>query len=338
MKPAKKGSKVNLIASPFEEKKRERTPAVPFHPRIETINEYSDPSDLDESFEIIPDVMVSQHVDIVFKDDSSASSLAFDEYKTHIIKNLKANQHLFLPIVSFCSCAPEFRFAFVDWILRVCDELQMNDDTAYIAVDLFDRIYKARQIKEGHLQLFAATAVWIACKLEETLIPQLADFKFLCDDVYDDEEFCECEKAFCFSLNYSLIAPSPLTFLTTMLSDSKDTEFNDYCKFLVNVSAFASLYPTTKPSSIAESCIYLTSLILKKPIDASIKSHLVDVNLNEVCLFSLSCIEAYQILLNPKNEELYSSLKEKHPQLENKLPVFTEDFVKKVNPITYSKL
>ena len=338
MKPAKRGSQKNMILSPFEEKRREQTPVAPFHPFHADFNEYSDPSDLDESFEIIPDVMVSQHVNIVFKEEELASGRAFDEYKQHIIKNLKESEHLFLPIVSFCSCAPEFRFAFVDWIFRICEELQMNPSTAYVAIDLFDRIYKARQIKEGHLQLFAATSVWIACKLEETLIPQLADFRFLCDDVYDDDEFCECEKAFCYSLNYVLIAPSPFTFLSTMLNESKDTEFNDYCNFLLNVSVFASLYPTTKPSSIAESCIYMTSLILKKTIDPSIKDHLADANLNEISLFSLSCIEAYQILLNPKNDELYSSLKEKYPQLESKLPVFTEEFVKKVNPITFSKL
>ena len=87
MKTLLKASTNNRIPSPFGETKRAQTPAVPEPAIFEPFNEYSDPSDLDESFEIIPDVMVSQHVDIEFKEDESAYTQAYNEYKKHILKN-----------------------------------------------------------------------------------------------------------------------------------------------------------------------------------------------------------------------------------------------------------
>ena len=150
-------------------------------------------------------------------------------------------------------------------------------------------------------------------------------------DAYVENEFIECEKAFCTSLDFVLVAPNSYAFLISMLSDSSDSELNELAELLLNVSIFASLYPTTKPSIISASCIYLAALILKKKIDA-IKQHLEGINFNDVCLFSLSCVEAYQILLNPQNEEIYISLKEKFPKLNDKMPIFTKAFVNTINP------
>jgi len=48
-------------------------------------------------------------------------------------------------------------------------------------------------VPENKVQLIGVTAVFIACKIEEIMVPMTSDMCYLCKNVYSEEEINNCE-------------------------------------------------------------------------------------------------------------------------------------------------
>lgn len=72
---------------------------------------------------------------------------------------------------------------------------------------------KVRTTTRKYLQLVGVGAMFIASKYEETFVPEVGDFVYICDHAYTKDEILRMEKAIIRTLNFSLSRPLPLHFL-----------------------------------------------------------------------------------------------------------------------------
>ena len=64
---------------------------------------------------------------------------------------------------------PWMRKTVTSWLLEVCEELQMEAEVYFVAVNMMDRMLVKLYFKREHFQLLAAASLMIASKLKETL-------------------------------------------------------------------------------------------------------------------------------------------------------------------------
>ena len=294
-------------------------------------DEYSDPSDLDLSFDIEPDVAYGQLQSFSTIDDEEPKT-TLDEFKPFIIANLLDTEADFLPLDTELTIKSKHRFALVDWVFRINNEFMFSDDTLYSAVGLFDRIYKARKIKRCHYQLFAATSLWIASKLEETQTPALSDFVYLCDDAYIENEFIECEKAFCISLNYELYSPTARSYILAITSDEEYNYLTPLAESFLKIAMFSELYPQEMPSNVAIACIYLAILSTNSTFQClEAREEINGMDLKAICKFAKSIITTYHEIMNgTATEEARSILLKGISKLPISFPPLDDKFASRI--------
>ena len=327
----KKSSLKNLIINDENQKpsklKKQKKPIKP----IVIENEYSDPSDLDISLDLEPDVAYGKLKSLSSITVDSKKTV-LDEFKPLILTNLLDTESDFMPLDTELVMKNRHRIALVDWILRINAEFMFSDDTLYSAVDLFDRIYKSRKIKRCHYQLFAATSLWIASKLEETQTPALSDFIYLCDDVYNENEFIECEKAFCITLDYNMYAPTSRSYILAMTSDEDYNYLTPVAEWFLKIAIFAEDYAKTVPSHVAIACIYLAILATNSDMDCLEDcEEMCGLDIKEICNFAKEIIDTYHdINGGATSEEARSILLKGMSKLPLKMPYFDERFISKI--------
>jgi len=81
---------------------------------------------------------------------------------------------------SFIGAQPEIdanvRGAALDWLVEVHCKFQLQKETLFLAVSLFDRFLATKTVKRKDLQLIIVSAVFIAAKFEEIDPPDVRDF------------------------------------------------------------------------------------------------------------------------------------------------------------------
>jgi len=119
------------------------------------------------------------------------------------------------------------RAILVDWLVDVHLKFKLVPETLFLAVNLIDRFIERKVIPKEHLQLLGSTAMFVACKYEEIYPPELADFVFICDNLYSKQEILANEGELITIIDFTLSFSSPLRFLHrfTFLSGSSELHF-----------------------------------------------------------------------------------------------------------------
>lgn len=183
------------------------------------------------------------------------------DYRKTVFANTIATNTRYLALAANTSLPQSHRTMVVRWLFQVCDAMNLFDDTIFSATSMFDRITAQYNVEKCHLQLFGATCLWIAAKIEESVTPALSDFLYLCGDVYRDREFHECESVVLRTLNFSVAVSSPIFFLKGLLQRFSNERLSNAALFFARVSLFSIWYSTIQPHVIASASLFLGSLI-----------------------------------------------------------------------------
>lgn len=71
----------------------------------------------------------------------------------------------------------------IDWLHEVCSTFELHDNTLFMAVQLLHTALRhVPPITPSRFQLYGVTALFMACKYEEVLSPELRDFVYISDD------------------------------------------------------------------------------------------------------------------------------------------------------------
>ena len=88
---------------------------------------------------------------------------------------------------------PQMREGVLKWICSVNRQFRFHLETLCLTVALLDRFLFAQAIDPAVLQLAAATAFFVAAKVEEEDPPTTSELMSLCDHAYDRAKFKRME-------------------------------------------------------------------------------------------------------------------------------------------------
>ncbi|XP_018420570.1 PREDICTED: cyclin N-terminal domain-containing protein 2 [Nanorana parkeri] len=148
------------------------------------------------------------------------------EYAADIFSDMMKNQckHVFQAADIPKSVTSEMRTMLVDWLVQVHEYLGLQDETLYLAVFLMNSYMKVHKIQISLLQLLAASCLFIACKMEETLIPKPTELCFMMEDAFSKRELLKMEKKVLKRLSFELHYTQPLYFLRILSIAGKRPE------------------------------------------------------------------------------------------------------------------
>ncbi|XP_061453460.1 cyclin-P isoform X4 [Rhineura floridana] len=97
------------------------------------------------------------------------------EYAYDIFSSLMQKQphYAFRGFDLLRSVTAEMRALVVDWLVQVHEYLDLADETLYLAVYLMNAYMKAGKVPVRSLQLLGITCLFLACKVEESALPEV---------------------------------------------------------------------------------------------------------------------------------------------------------------------
>ncbi|XP_065754387.1 cyclin-P [Phocoena phocoena] len=108
---------------------------------------------------------------------------------------------------------PEMRALVVDWLVQVHEYLGLAGDTLYLAVHLLDSYLGAGRVRLHRLQLLGVACLFVACKMEECVLPEPASLCLLGDGSFSRAELLCAERRILSRLDFRLHHPGPLLCL-----------------------------------------------------------------------------------------------------------------------------
>ena len=104
------------------------------------------------------------------------------------------------------------RSILIDWLIEVHYNFDLNDETLFMTVLIIDRYISFKQIEKSRFQLLGITAMILASKHEEIIIPKIGDFIYLTDNAYNKKDVINMENDILDTFNFDLIFPSAIKF------------------------------------------------------------------------------------------------------------------------------
>ncbi|KAM5207686.1 cyclin-P isoform 3-T3 [Hipposideros larvatus] len=108
---------------------------------------------------------------------------------------------------------PKMRALVVDWLVQVHEYLGLAGDTLYLAVHLLDSYLRAGRVRLHRLQLLGVACLFVACKMEECVLPEPASLCLLGAGSFSQAELLRAERRILSRLDFRLYHPGPLLCL-----------------------------------------------------------------------------------------------------------------------------
>ncbi|XP_028401388.1 G2/mitotic-specific cyclin-B3-like [Dendronephthya gigantea] len=194
-------------------------------------------------------------------DEDTSDEFAMAEYANEIFKNMKKQEEVYV-LTAYMSTQPKInanmRAILVDWLVEVQENFELYHETLYLAVKIVDHYLEKNNIEREELQLLGATAVFLACKIEERHPPYLDDFLFICDDAYKKSDLLKMEIKVFASLGYCLAIPIPYRFLRRFAKAADaNMETLTLARYILETSLLEYDFVPVRASKMAAACLCL---------------------------------------------------------------------------------
>jgi cyclin A len=145
-------------------------------------------------------------------------------YRADIYKHLRGIEMRHRPKPFFMrrqeSLTPDMRRILVDWIVDVCQEYELREEILHRAVYFVDKFLSSYGVVKNKLQLLGTTAIFLASKYEAVYPPTVADFSYITDNTYTEEQILNMECCLLSGLSFNLSLPTSYTFLSHIAFDA----------------------------------------------------------------------------------------------------------------------
>ncbi|KAM3912096.1 cyclin-P [Leptodactylus fuscus] len=160
----------------------------------------------------------------------------------------------------------EMRTILVDWLVQVHEYLGLQEETLYLAVYLMNSYMKVHKIRTTLLQLLAASCLFIACKMEETLIPEPAELCFMMEDAFSKKELLKMERKVLHRLGFQLHFIQPLYFLRLLSVTAECPENVEHlAMYLMELTLLEADGATIEPALLACGALSLAQMVSQEP-------------------------------------------------------------------------
>ncbi|KAM4605848.1 cyclin-P-like [Discoglossus pictus] len=186
------------------------------------------------------------------------------EYVLDIFTTMMRNQshHSFRPSDIPRTVTSDMRSVLVDWLVQVHEYLGLEEETLYLAVYLMNSYMKVHRIRTALLQLLAAACLYLACKIEENLIPEPAELCFMMEDSFSKKELLKMERKILSRLRFELHYTQPLHFLHLLSKIGKCPETVHYlAMYLMELTLQEADGVTIEPARLAVGALTLAQRV-----------------------------------------------------------------------------
>ncbi len=155
--------------------------------------------------------------------------------------------------------SPRMRSIVVDWMMGVAHKYVMQRETLHCAVNLFDRtLGLVTNVTRAEVQLFAVTALWIACKMEEDGAIVVTDFVAATDKTYSAAEIICMERFMVDALDWRLNPPTVAVWAWHLLDDKSGfaSVMRDLDEVALDIKSLA-LAPSALAAAAIERCVVI---------------------------------------------------------------------------------
>ena len=121
----------------------------------------------------------------------------------------------------------------VGWMLQVATKFRFARFTAYLSVNLYERMLRVEHIPIDEQQLLGCACLFLACKFEEVQRPSIKDFTYVACGQYKAGEVLQMETLILKALKYKLRAPTIQTFMCHFLNVSRDSCTVERCPLVM---------------------------------------------------------------------------------------------------------
>ncbi|XP_045616986.2 cyclin-O protein B [Procambarus clarkii] len=105
------------------------------------------------------------------------------------------------------------RCTLVHWLIKVNHQLKFGAETVFVAVNLTDRFLAVTPLAQDCLQLLALATLFVAAKMEESVVPGISELVAICGGMYRHHHFRRMEVLVLSKLKFALYAPTSWYFL-----------------------------------------------------------------------------------------------------------------------------
>ncbi|KAK7277438.1 hypothetical protein RIF29_18590 [Crotalaria pallida] len=157
----------------------------------------------------------------------------------------------------------KMRAILIDWLIEVHYKFELMDETLYLTVNLIDRFLERHAVIRKKLQLVGVTAMLVACKYEEVLVPTIEDFVLITDKAYTRNEVLNMEKLMVNTLQFKLCVPTPYVFMRRFLKSVHSVKKLELLSFfLIELCLVEYKMVKFTPSLLAAAAIYTAQCTL----------------------------------------------------------------------------
>lgn len=161
---------------------------------------------MDTSMQSLPDEPVT-----------SQDILYLSEYAEDIHQHLRESEIKCRPKHGYMRKQPDItncmRVILVDWLVEVCQEYKLCNETIFLAVNYMDRFLSCMSVLRGKLQLVGTAAIMLAAKYEEIYPPEVDEFVYITDDTYTKKQLLRMEHLLLKVLSFDMTVPTTHQFL-----------------------------------------------------------------------------------------------------------------------------
>ncbi|CAH2314013.1 cyclin N-terminal domain-containing 2 [Pelobates cultripes] len=194
-----------------------------------------------------------------------SASVAERQYSTESFTRVLRTQcyHVFRSGDIPKSVTAEMRNVLLDWLVQVHEYLALEEETLYLAVYLMNSYIRSHKIHTSMLQLLASTCLFIACKVEESLIPEPAELCFMMEDAFSKKDLMRMERKVLNRLKFDLRYTQPLYFLHLLSITGKCPEKTHYlAMYFMELTLREADALTIEPALLACAALRLAHMVL----------------------------------------------------------------------------
>jgi len=170
------------------------------------------------------------------------------DYEKDYTNSLELNERLYLPkyesIVDHPKIRPHMRLSLMRWLKAVSTRFSLMRKTFESAISHIDRFLSlCPEFDPSRLQLLGASALFLACKLEEKRPPVCADFSKSTGGSFSIHHICKFELEIVQKLQWDLNPPTFVDWISLFAYKwlSKRVKLNLDCNFQLDFFAIAGM-------------------------------------------------------------------------------------------------
>ncbi|KAI0499394.1 hypothetical protein KFK09_020297 [Dendrobium nobile] len=156
------------------------------------------------------------------------------------------------------------RAILIDWLIEVHYKFELVEETLFLTVNLIDRFLARQSVPRKKLQLVGVTAMLLACKYEEVMVPVVEDLIVISDRAYTRDEVLQMESSIVNTLQFNMSVPTPYMFMRRFLKAAQsDRQIELLSSYIIELCLVEYEMLKFRPSMLAAAAVYTAQCSLK---------------------------------------------------------------------------